>query len=280
MKKKVSKNEFEVKDLPSTRKEQFFDVCRHRFFLLLALGALFLLFALPLLASLLYRDVFALSVSASDLSAEDKETALFGAELIFSAAFLASLLLAGLGLGGIGKALRRLFYDEPIFLKEDFFSGIKENAKQYLLLSFFVGLVWLLSHWVSYLSDNFILKGAFYGVNVALIYPPLFVAYFLCGVYSNPLSKNVVGGFSLYFKAFPSVFLCFLSFYAVCFLQYVPILILKYALLVLLFLLYVPFSLLLSFSNCMRLFDEEINKEQFPEAYKKGLSDSYRDSGE
>lgn len=280
MKKKESASEFEAKDLPSTRKEQFFDISKHRFFLLFALGALFLLFSLPFLASLLYHDIFALSVSSSDLSADDKETALFGAELLFSAAFVASLLIMGLGLGGIGKVLRRLLYDEPIFFKEDFFSGIKENAKQYLLLSLFVGLVWLLSHWVSYLSNNYILKGAFYGINVALIYPPLFVAFFLSGVYSNPLSKNIVGGFSLYFKAFPSVFLCFLSFYAMSFLQYVPILILKYALLVLLFLLYTPFSLLLSFCNCMRLFDEEINKDQFPESYKKGLADYYRDDAE
>ncbi len=278
MKKKAKVNDYEVKSLPATRKEQFFDILRHRYFLLLGLGAIFLVFALPLLGGLAYRDFSLLGLESSELSSNEKETLRFGVEIIFSLIFFASLLVLSVGLSGISKVLRQLLYDEPVFLKEDFFSGIKENFKQYFLLSLILALFWLAAHLLSYFASNWILRGIFYGINIALVFPPIFVAFFLSSCYSNSLGKNIQVGVSLYLKAFPSIFLTFISLYALAFLNYVPIPILKYVLLVLLFLCYVPLSLLFGYCNQIRLYDELINKEQFLSNYHKGLADSYQNA--
>lgn len=275
MKKKKINKDYGVSDLPHNRKEQFFDIAKHRFFLLLGLGLLLLLFSLPLLASLIYRDVLLMGLEASEAASETKEATSFSVNLLFSGLFVVSLLILSIGLGGISKILKELVYDEPIFFKDDFFKGIKENFRQYLILAVFAGIFWFFANLIYLIANNLILKVVFVGINVALIFPPVFVGFFLSTVYSNKFFKSLQGGLTIYFKAFPSVFLSFFAVYAVSFLQYIPLLLVKYLLLAVMFVVYMPFALLASFSNQTRLFDDLINKDQFPEYYHKGLSDYY-----
>ncbi len=275
MKRKAKNVDYAIGNLPHNRKEQFFDIAKHRFFLLLGIGLIILLFSLPIFASMIYRDVLLMSVEASEATSAEKEATSFSVNLLFSFLFAFSLLILSVGLSGISKILRELIYDEPIFFKDDFFSGIKENARQHLILALFAGIFWFFANFISLIANNFILKVIFVGVNIAFIFPPVFVGFFLANVYSNKFFKNLQSGFVIYFKAFPSVILTFVSIYALSFLQYVPLLIVKYLVMAALTVIYVPFAFLISFLNQIRLYDELINKEQFPEYYHKGLADYY-----
>lgn len=274
-KKSVKTIDFAISSLPKTRKEQFFDILSHRFFLLMGLGALILLFSLPFLGLSLYKDVSSMAIEASNAEVSAKQQSLFFTMLIYRLACLPSFLILSLGLSGAQKIFLELLYDEPIFFRSDFLSGIKENWKQYFLLASFFWLFWFISELASSFFTNIFVEVVFPGINIALLYPAIFVAFFLMNTYTNSFGKNITSGYAIYFKAFPSVFLTFLAVFALIFLKYIPLILVKYTVILLCFLLYLPISLLLGYENQMRLFDLYINKEQFPNFYQKGLASFY-----
>ncbi|HBX25762.1 MAG TPA: hypothetical protein DEF61_05960 [Firmicutes bacterium] len=277
MKRAIRSKEFDKNDLPSTRKEQFFDLFRHRFFFLLGLGVLFLLFFIPFFASIVYKDLAILSINQSEMDANDKAASLLFISLLFSFLAMLGLLIFSIGLSGVMKLLKQLIYDEPIFFKDDFLTGIKENYKSFLLLSFFAGLLNLISNVIGILFDNvLLLKIIFPALNFVLFYPVIFVAFFLASTYSNRLLVTLRSSLLIYIKHFPSVFLCFALVYGVSFYQYIDIMLLKYLLIVFTLLLYFPILLLSSYLNQIRIYDYLINKDQFPSYYLKGLSSFYQ----
>ena len=277
MKRAIRSKEFDKNDLPSTRKEQFFDLFRHRFFFLLGLGVLLLLFFIPFFASIVYKDLAILSINQSEMDANDKAASLLFISLLFSFLAMLGLLIFSIGLSGVMKLLKQLIYDEPIFFKDDFLTGIKENYKSFLLLSFFAGLLNLISNVIGILFDNvLLLKIIFPALNFVLFYPVIFVAFFLASTYSNRLLVTLRSSLLIYIKHFPSVFLCFVLVYGVSFYQYIDIMLLKYLLIVFTLLLYFPILLLSSYLNQIRIYDYLINKDQFPSYYLKGLSSFYQ----
>ena len=277
MKRAIRSKEFDKNDLPSTRKEQFFDLFRHRFFFLLGLGVLLLLFFIPFFASIVYKDLAILSINQSEMDANDKAASLLFISLLFSFLAMLGLLIFSIGLSGVMKLLKQLIYDEPIFFKDDFLTGIKENYKSFLLLSFFAGLLNLISNVIGILFDNvLLLKIIFPALNFVLFYPVIFVAFFLASTYSNRLLVTLRSSLLIYIKHFPSVFLSFVLVYGVSFYQYIDIMLLKYLLIVFTLLLYFPILLLSSYLNQIRIYDYLINKDQFPSYYLKGLSSFYQ----
>lgn len=274
-KKPLKTLDLTISSLPKTRKEQFFDILSHRFFLLMGLGALALLFSLPFLGLSLYKDVASLAIDASGVEEAAKQESLFFTMLLYRLSCLIAFLILAIGLAGISKILKELLYDEPIFFKSDFGSGIKENWKQYALFAVLFWLFWFISELASSFFTNIYLEVFFPAVNLALIYPAIFMAFFLASTYSNSFTKNLTSGYALYFKAFPGVFLTFLSVFALTFLRFIPLILVKYTIVILLYLIYLPIVLLLSYENAIRLFDLYINETQFPDFYKKGLADFY-----
>ena len=277
MKRAIRSKEFDKNDLPSTRKEQFFDLFRHRFFFLLGLGVLLLLFFIPFFASIVYKDLAILAINQADMEIEEKSSSLLFIGLLFSILTIFGLLIFSIGLAGVMKLLKQLIYDEPIFFKDDFLTGIKENYKSFLLLSFFAGLLNLISNVIGILFDNvLLLKIIFPALNFVLFYPVIFVSFFLTSTYSNRLLVTLRSSLLIYIKHFPSVFLCFALVYGVSFYQYIDIMLLKYLLIVFTLLLYFPILLLSSYLNQIRIYDYLINKDQFPSYYLKGLSSFYQ----
>lgn len=281
MKKVIKTKDFDKSDLPSTRKEQFFDLLKHRFFFLLGLGVILLLFFIPLFASIVYKDLAILGINQSNMEANEKSSSLFFISLLFSFLVMMGLLIFSIGLAGVMKLLKQLIYDEPIFFKDDFLSGIKENFKSFLLISFLTGLLNLISNTIAILFDNvLIVKILFPALNFALFYPVLFVCIFLSSTYSNNLMTTIKSSIVIYIKHFPTVFLCFVLTYGVTFFQYIDIMLLKYLLILFVLLIYFPILFLSSYLNQIRIYDSLINKDQFPSYYLKGLSSFYNDRQE
>ena len=281
MKKVIKTKDFDKSDLPSTRKEQFFDLLKHRFFFLLGLGVILLLFFIPLFASIVYKDLAILGINQSNMEANEKSSSLFFISLLFSFLVMMGLLIFSIGLAGVMKLLKQLIYDEPIFFKDDFLSGIKENFKFFLLISFLTGLLNLISNTIAILFDNvLIVKILFPALNFALFYPVLFVCIFLSSTYSNNLMTTIKSSIVIYIKHFPTVFLCFVLTYGVTFFQYIDIMLLKYLLILFVLLIYFPILFLSSYLNQIRIYDSLINKDQFPSYYLKGLSSFYNDRQE
>lgn len=275
MKKNVIKD-FNVQSLPSNRKEQFFDLLKHRFFLFFSLGSLLLLFSLPFLGALLTRDIFlVMAHNDSSINNEEKFKIINTIQFYYSLSRIISFLIIALGLGGILGIYKQLIYDEPLFFKEDFFYSLKENWKQYVIYGLFAAIFCFFADFLAFLISIDYLKYIFKALNAVFLLPILFVALFVSNNYQNSLIKSISTSLLIYLKAFPSIFLSFILIYAISFLSYIPFLFLKYALLLSIFLLVLPILLLGAYENVTSLFDSLINREQFPDYYLKGLSTFY-----
>lgn len=274
-KKNVRKSDFATSDLPKTRMSQWKDLMKGRFFTLLFLGVLLFLFFLPYLASILFRDVLLYNLSSSDLSKEEIASGTNGIILIFGAIRIPCFMVLSFGFAGVFAIIRELIYDEPVFMKEDFFAGIKGEWRPFLLISFLLGVFSFLADWLPMYMPSPYIGAIFPAFNFVFVFPVLFVSLFLSSTYSNPFFTNIRFSFSLYFHYFPSVFGTFLLCFAPYFLSYIPILLLKYILLILVLVLFLSFALLLAYENQMRIYDPLINKAQFPSYYQKGLSSYY-----
>lgn len=138
------KEPFNESKLPSSRRKQFLDILKNRFGALVSLSLLTFLFALPAIAWFIVWTAFIKSppedmVNDAVLMASRN----FNLNIVLYLVLLPLLMVAYLGLSGTFHVLKKLCWNEGIFIWHDFFKGIKENWKVSLLSGFLVGFVLL-----------------------------------------------------------------------------------------------------------------------------------------
>ena len=271
-KKPISNKDFSLNDLPSSRKEQFKTIFKYRLNFVLKWGLLLFVFFLPLLVSFLYKDFTVLGINSSSISDEEKASAYFSITIFSSLFILLGSIILSIGLSGLMKILKELIYDEPIFFKDDFKAGIKENIKSFLSIAIVVGLVNLITNLVSSLFSNVAFIGyALVGINFAFIYPLCLVCLCLSSFYSNSFLATIKSSLLIYIKHFPSVFVSFILLYGISFIDYINIMIVKYVIYLVYLIFLLPIFIIGIYLNFIRIFDIDINKDQFPSYYRKGL---------
>ena len=272
MKKEIIRSsDYEQRERPRTRVAQFFDIFKHRFLELLKLSLLQAVFSLPLLVT-----IFLFWLLLPNAHTNQAAMMVF---LIQGASSLITLPIAFVGLVGSFYALKKLAYAEGEFASSSFFIGMKEEWKKGLL----IGLVAGLSAGIAIVGAYFFIFSPYdiiswvKGLGIAVSIIQLIVVYISCYysiaqivVYENklwPIIKNSVimnlmrfpinlGLFILY----PGVFIALICI--IPYTMYVG---------VGLMMLTSVFGHLVWMMNTMSAFDKFINKEQFPDYYRKGL---------
>ena len=270
MKNRQAKTKFEESNLPRTRKQQFGDILKLRYLSLVFIGVMLLLFFLPIMFCIVYRDTSQITL-ISQYEGEELSSRLVFINLLFSWILIPSIMIFSIGLAGSLKIIRRLIWGEPIFLKEDFLTGIKENWKGYLVVSFIAGALNAINTLVvSFLPGNNFLTYLPLIALLVLFYPVIFVFAFYNVVYSDKVGKNIVLSLKLYFRSVFITFLFCLMCYSLILVKYIPS-ILKYFLGAALIVFVVPIMLLLFFEYEIHVFDKHINACQYPQFVKRGL---------
>ncbi len=276
-KSKTPQKAFEIEMLPSSRKEQFFDLARHRFFFFIGLGALLLAFALFILGGAFFKDMSLINLNNSTATEEEQNTFSFTVKLISYAIQGFGFPVLGFGLSGILMPLKNLAWNDPVFFKDDFKSGLKGNGKMFVGIGFLWGLIYFLEGAIGLLFSNLPwFEAILFGVNLALIYPLLITSLFLTLFYSNSFMATIQKAAAIYFRHFPLLFLSSLCLLLPLFALYIPIFLLKYGFLILWMVAAFPFALLFSFELHLHYFDEDVNVSQFPAYYQKGLASYYK----
>ena len=278
MKKKqssVNKKDYSLEDLPKTRWEQFWRILRDNFALIIKLGLILLVLILPFLVAYVmkYINISYIEQSTSIEEADKLKNIAF-INIIFGAIYVPCLMFFFIGLGGILKVLRRLMWDEPLFFKEDFFLGIKENVGQFIFFSFLIGLIVFLNifaynstlGWMKYVSY------ALLGVSYGLVIPMVMVTVFISSIYNNKLSVSFSVGLRLFIRRgiFPILFL--LVLYSVYFLGLIDMSIIIYlAILFVLIIILLPIWLLGFYMNFIKNSDDCINTYYYTDQAYLGL---------
>ncbi len=141
--------------LPSNRWELFWDIFKGRFWKLVLLNLLIILFFLPLLAYMLFKDVLLTTYGSlfpfsqgfgigyqAPLNMVGYEQSInltvnLGANLLLPIV----LSIAAVGISGGAYIMRNLVWTEGVFVASEFWRGVKENYKQCLIISLVFSLV-------------------------------------------------------------------------------------------------------------------------------------------
>lgn len=274
MARKVAAKDFNKNSLPKNRKEQFFDIVKNRQFEFFKVGLILLIFFLPLIASIVLKDISILSISSIEgATKEDISSMIFSTNIIYNAMVFVSIIILSIGLAGIMKIFKELIYSEPVFFKEDFVQGIKENIKSYIVISIIVGLLVAVSNISYIIIDNKVLQVIPTAINYALIFPACLIAVFLTSIYNNKMFVTIKTSYALFIRYFPQVLLSYVLVILMVFLKLIPLtyFFVKYIVLVFAFVFYYPTIIFGCYIFQVSVYDKNFNKTQFVEYYRKGL---------
>lgn len=250
--------------LPINRKELYLDIIKQRWRTLFLLGFIFFLSFLPFVGAVVLRRLY------YPVDGDSYNQYVFN--VLFILFICLCLLIPSIFLGGILKNLKHLSYEEPIFFKEDFFDGIKESFLHlfFLFLIFSILLYFNLVILMN-LSIHIAIKGVLLGIIVFIAFPLLITAVFMEITYKNTFKDLINNSFAIYIKNFWSVAL-------VAILNLLPFLslliqnvIIMGTCLVAFYLLFNQLLMLFDMLFFNYIFDISINKEHYPEIYRKGL---------
>ena len=133
--KQISDSEAK-RNLPTTRKEVFFDLLRNRKMTLFALSCFTFMFFIPLAV-----DLFVFNYFESVAIAADKKEYLFSLVFYSMCIMLPCMVIGFLGFAGAFYTVKRLVWQEDINLAVDFFHGIKENWKHAIINGALFGII-------------------------------------------------------------------------------------------------------------------------------------------
>ncbi len=279
-KPKVAKIDFTEASLPHSRRDVFRDVLKNRWKDLLKVGALLLLFSLPLLVFGAVNEINAANIYAEykngAISAETYASEVAASNGAFALIKIIGYIIFSVGIAGSARVLRQIIWDEPLFFSEDFKDGIKIYGGQFALAMFLYGLC---SYTAVFFSSaaNGILYAIALGLGVFILLPAMFFWLSERTVYANRIGENIRNGFMFYvrtlFKSIGMLLLAFLPFILEYVLEFFGLynFIFKYSYLLICTFLFLPLGMMLWLLYTYSVFDKYINAELFPEILHKGF---------
>lgn len=282
-KPKVAKIDFTEASLPHSRRDVFRDVLKNRWKDLLKLGALLLLFSLPLLVFGAVGEINAANIYAEykngAISAETCASEVAASNGAFALIKIIGYLIFSVGIAGSARVLRQIIWDEPLFFFEDFKDGIKIYGGQFALAMFLYGLCAYTAVFFSS-ATNGILYAIALELGVFILLPAMFFWLSERTVYASRIGENIRNGFMFYvrtlFKSIGMLLLAFLPFILEYVLEFFGLynFIFKYSYLLICTFLFLPLGIMLWLLYTYSVFDKYINAELFPEILHKGFYSS------
>ena len=153
--------------LPSNRWELFWDILKGRFWKLVIINLLVLLFFIPLFLLLFMRANFVAGMGAAMPFAQGlglgyqapvslvgyAEQVVFNVNLVSYLLLPIALSIAAVGVAGGAYVIRNMVWTEGIFVANDFWRGIKQNFKQIFVVALLYSVVFYLTMMAISLAD-------------------------------------------------------------------------------------------------------------------------------
>lgn len=263
--------------LPSTYKQFFAFTYRTNLLLVFKTSLMLSLFAIPLLIALYARTRIVTGLTQNS-GAEEVAANVMGFQGWYGFVLLAAFLVFSIGATGALYVMKKHIFNEGVLFMRDFFAGIKKNGLGSLGITlFYFGILALLNYFINlftFQSDipyYAILLVAFILISV-LVYMMWVLSIMIHMIYTCPFGMLLKNSFLMMFGKLPINLLSLLCtaapFIVVWAIGYAPVL---YAFaLAYVAILFGNSALVVALFNCY-VFDELVNKKQFPEAYRKGL---------
>lgn len=266
-KKIIQQPEFTTQDLPATRFLQFFDIFKIEWRNLTKLGLLNLIFLIPFFAVYFLMLFFASSAGENPI-------------LVISLGYVGlylTLFIVAVHLSGMGNVLKKMIYGEGVLFKDDYFEGIKKNYGQFAIITAIYGLIYLIIDFSCKYVFGFegivpiIFSAICTGFLFLLLTPIVITIVSECTMYEITFKSAIKNSLLLVVSRFWQyliVGLILLAMNLVFSISNFLILLLVASLILLLICPLIALAILLISTSS---FDVLINKDSFPELFKKGL---------
>ena len=270
-------NEYKPEKLPTSRREQFFDLLTHNYLLLLFLGFVFLFTFLPMFICIFIRDFYFASYMAmyqrEEITQEQlvslTTSLLHTMNIIISSSFI----FTSISFAGVSKIYRHLIWTEPIFLFRDFLKGIKENIVKILLFDLvIIASIYGLYSLNMIPIDIWIVKYLPFAIFACIVIAVYLHFILQINIYNQKGLMLVKNCFAVYFRS-PLITLLFVAllFLVILLANIINVILIKFIVFCALTLFLLPIYLLIWFLLDINILDKCVNKELFKEVYRKGL---------
>ncbi len=283
IKTKQSAVEFNENMLPQTRTQVFFDVIKLHWRVFLILGLVLLIGFAPLLVCIFIRDNYALALSIKvnngEISAGERLTLVKYAHLFCALGCWVSLYFLAIFICIIVRIISRLIWYEPIFIKDDIRLALSNGYKTAAICATFVGLILVVQKAMLFVTDNIFLQIVPVAIFVPFIAFPLLLCFMQSTIYQGSFSQLMKNAIVMYIKEALKVLLFGLLLLLPILLSILEkYLIVKYIAIVLYLFFFENLFIMMFQLCCNHIFDKFINKEQYPQIYRKGLWNEQKDN--
>lgn len=272
MKRKASQFDYQRASLPRTRKVQFLDCFKMNYRLILKCGLMLLIFFAPMILFSVFADLYYVSLM-SQSKEEIEQTQLLYNYLLNVGLILLSL-VAIIGITGVIHVLRNFIWGEGIYFRDDFLTGIKQNYGKNVIFATTFAIFYALSYFIYSLFPDAIVS-LLPIIMFALIFLPVFFWIILLNnLYSSKWTGLLRNGFYFYIKTIGWSLLGILMPLTLLGLLFIPfeLIWLKYIILIAFIVFAFPIILLIMVLYSTSVFDNAINKDNYPDYYLRGLN--------
>lgn len=274
MKKKVEviKSDFLVTDLPSNRKELFFDIIKNQWRSLLVLALIITVIFIPIII-LRYYNMVIITNMVNSSEKENVGNNVFNAYVGFNIINTFVIIMCGIIFGGVLRIYKKLSFNDGFFIGADFIKGIKENFKDCLIIFSVYAIANLILEilCVDFLLNNNYLYYFFKVVNYFIVLPIVLIWVSLSSIYNDKVFIKLKSAYKLYIRYLFKVLACYILLILPLFLLMVGNSYIQLFLPICYFLIYFPIVYLVFILLMNSIFDEQINKKNFPHLVGKGM---------
>lgn len=264
-------------NLPINYRQLFKFTYRTNLTLILKISIMLSLFALPFMSALFFRGVITTGL-ANTSSMDDLAKNIMSFQGWYGFVILLGFLIFSIGIAGSINVMKKHLKNEGVMFLIDFKDGIRKNTSATLLLSFlYFGLLTIANYILNlfYFKSEFPFYAVFLVIFIllsTLVYMMWTIAIMIKPLYECSFMMLLKSSLLLTFAKLPYLvlsLLCSISpLIIVWVIGYVPLLFGT-----LLFYIVIGFgnAVLVTVIFNLYIFDEMINKKQFPDRYREGL---------
>ena len=276
MKRKVASKDFNISDLPSNRKEVFFDCIKNRYRYLFYCGLIVFITIIPIIIIYFLKNIYlgALleELNQGNITNDDYKSGMMTYLLIYDGLIVLSSFIVSLSISGLTRVVRQIAWEEPLFFFKDFGDGIKMNYKHISIHLFVLALIYMVSDISIYIQMRFALLSYIpYGIFYLIAIPMSLYNISQTNVYLISNIKATKNSILFLFKSVPVCILFSAILALALFVGFIPNIAIKILVYILLVILLFPLYYLAWFLYSCSIFDKYLNVNYYPEIVDKGI---------
>ncbi len=271
------KTDFTVKELPHTRRQIFVDLLKNQKRQMVSLSMLLFVFLLPLVVDILLFNSFIIGIPTSE---DNYSSIVFSLILYMMIIAIPCVMIGFVGLSGLAHVCKNIAWQNAVLFGPEFFTGIKKNWKQSLVF----GLIWGISLFLLVVGSLFMLRTQVdseqpwvQSIGMGLCIVQFIVLSIICVyslTYSCYYTNTVWQVFRNSFVFFVAKFFKNLGLFIITTGLVVGLMFIDFIaqIVIIIVIAFLSSFMMISWTLLSHeAFDQYINKDNYPEYYKKGL---------